>query len=145
VEAQLLQRKDKITAEYVDFHRDQPFIAHLQEHHPEVYKRATWEARALFLAEQLAVDPPSPKSPPPSPDEWRERDIRRRDVAAEDFMARAEQRLAREQEFEARLREKFPHLTADQINTEITKYRQEILSKEDDNGKSNNGHAYRQV
>jgi primosomal protein N'' len=108
-----------------------------------VYARATWEARALFLAEQLAIDPPSTK--PPTPDEWRERDLRRRDVASEDFMSRAEQRLAREQEFEARLREKFPHLSADQINTEITKYRQEVLSKEDDHGTSSNGHTYRQV
>jgi len=101
------KNKDKILAErgriienYQRLHEDAVLISMLQRDRPEIYRIAIWEMKALNLAERFDVERPEPKPLPvlvpkrkPSPEEFRDRMIRRERTRSWDKIEKSRTRL----------------------------------------------------
>jgi len=98
--ADLIDRRDEILEDYNAFNEDGEFVEFLKQTHPHLYSFAKWEIVCLALAEKHEAahqadgtpinEPPKKKM---TPEEWRERQVRRRQVKIEDKIAFAKARL----------------------------------------------------
>ena len=97
---ELIRRREQIMENYRALHEDGEFIEHLKQYHPHLYAFAKWETICLALAERHEAahradgtpinEPPKKKM---TPEEWRDREVRRRQVKIDDKIAFAKARL----------------------------------------------------
>ena len=131
--ADLLKRKPKIESDYIKFHKDIDFIAHIKTEAPEVYKRAIWQFRALTEAERVDVESTERRRPAPTPEQFRERMMRRFQVQAEDHISRKVELETMVQHYRRKLEEL--GLDEDETEEEIQRFK-DLLSDEDEDGGS---------
>jgi hypothetical protein len=96
----LIERREEILEHYNAFHEDGEFVEFLKQAHPHLYAFAKWETVCLALAEKHEASTRADGTPinePPkkkmTPEEWREREVRRRQVKIDDKIAFAKARL----------------------------------------------------
>jgi len=96
----LLKEGKRITDGYRVLHEKRRLVEMLKQERPEIYERAIWEMRALNLAERFDVERPEPKPQPvlvpkrrPSPEEVRDRMVRREQIRIQDEIERSRTRL----------------------------------------------------
>jgi hypothetical protein len=128
----LLNRKKAIIAAYLDFHSDQAFIEYLKEHGPDIYKRGTWEHRALAAAERYIVESTERRRPAPTPEQFRERMMRRLQVQAQDHIRRAVEVETAVQRYRHTLEEL--ELDEEEIEEKLQHFRDILTDEGDDNG-----------
>jgi hypothetical protein len=129
----------EILKKHQKFHEDKAFIDELKACSPATYRRATWEMRALALADKLSARRRlSDEEKAEKILRHRQRDIDYLRVGADDKIALMLERLVSAQ----RLREKLEQLGVD--DDEIERLEQELLGDldQDDDGQSN---GYRQL
>lgn len=95
---ELVADRNQILTACADFHRDPELVRELEEHYPEIYRRATWLFRAYNHAEAAALkktqqsrrapQPPQPKPPAPLPQPPTPEDMRQHRAAAQRERAR---------------------------------------------------------
>jgi hypothetical protein len=97
---ELITRRELIMETYRALHDDGEFVEFLKQSHAHLYAFAKWETVCLALAEKHEAstrDDGTPINEPPkkklTPEEWREREVRRRQVKIEDKIAFAKARL----------------------------------------------------
>jgi hypothetical protein len=92
---QILARREELQRRLVELHDNRRLMAHLRDQHPELLARLTGPIDAFVTAQRLTVErdkelatarPPQPRLRP-SPDEVRERIVRRLAVAGDDELA----------------------------------------------------------
>jgi len=96
----LIYRREKIMEDFYALHDDPEFIVYLKQYHAHLYLFAKWETICLALAEKLEAatwDDGTPINAPPkrklTPEEWREREVRRQQIKIDDKIALAKARL----------------------------------------------------
>jgi hypothetical protein len=96
----LIYRREEILENFHALHEDGEFVEYLKQTHPHLYLFAKWETICLALAEKHEAatrDDGTPINEPPkkklTPEEWREREVRRQQVRIEDKIALAKARL----------------------------------------------------
>ena len=97
---ELIDRREEILERLRELHADGEFVEFLKQFHPHLYSFAMWESVALALAEEHEAatrDDGTPINEPPkkklTPEEWRERAIKRQQIKIEDKIAFAKARL----------------------------------------------------
>jgi hypothetical protein len=96
----LLDRREEILEQNNAFHKNGEFVEFLKQFHPHLYSFAKWETVCLALAEKHEASTRADGTPinePPkkkmTPEEWRDREVKRRQVKIEDKIAFAKARL----------------------------------------------------
>jgi hypothetical protein len=130
--ANLLERRPKIESDYIKFHKDSDFIAHIKTEAPEVYKRAIWQFRALTEAERVDVEGTDRRRPAPTPEQYREREMRRLQVQAQDHIRRAVEVETAVQRYRHTLEEL--ELDEEEIEEKLQHFRDILTDEGDDNG-----------
>jgi hypothetical protein len=130
----LLKRKPKIESDYIKFHKDSNYIQHIKTEAPEVYKRAIWQFRALTEAERVDVEGTDRRRPAPTPEQYREREMRRLQVQAQDHIRRAVEVETAVQRYRHTLEELELELDEEEIEEKLQHFRDMLTDEGDDNG-----------
>jgi hypothetical protein len=128
----LLKRKKDIIAAHLEFHADQHYVEYLMDKAPGVYKRATWEHRALAAAERYIVECTERKRPVPTPEQFRERMMRRLQVQAQDHIRRAVEVETAVQQYRHTLEEL--DLDEEEIEEKLQLFKDILTDEGGDNG-----------
>lgn len=104
---ELIRSRESILAEYQALLRNRELVARLQEDHSHILARATWQMRALSVAETLAVQDEERRH---ASERWqagierfRQKLLSRAQVAADDQLALTKLRHELQEQFEAQL------------------------------------------